>query len=129
MKNIIEVYKKRKYNEFLIEKRNKENLLQEDDKFKKLVNKYNDDLMNLLKEEKMEFLFNKYMIQSFPISDETLKKYKEIQKDFDDKIDERNRVIEEVEALLLESETAEDRMAVYKRFGIVDKAGKIYDYK
>lgn len=126
-KNVIEVFKKRKYNEYLIEKREK--CAKVEDKYTKLADEYNTKLLELLKEDKRENAFDGYKVNYCPTSDEYVKAIEEIEKDYKDKMDDRDRLIEEVIAQTMLCETYEQKMAVYKNYGIVDKHGKIYDYK
>ena len=126
-KTILEVYKKRRYNELLIEKR--EALSKVTDDYADLAKKYNDKLLKLLKSENKENVFDYYKVDSIPSTKEKDEKINEIEKAFKDAMDDRNRLIEEVEAQLLLCETRDQYFEVFKKYGIVDEDGKIYDYK
>lgn len=126
--NIIKIYKKRKYNEFLIEKREKINAIE--NKYQALIDVYNTELLKLLKEDKAEYTFNNYKINYSPfISNEVQVKIDEIEKEFQDKMDDRDRLITEVEAQLELCECRAQMLEVFKTYGILDTDSKIYDYR
>lgn len=126
-KTILEVYKKRRYNELLIEKREKLDKLK--DGFSGLMQEYNEKLLELFKKENREDLFDnfKLLVSYTPKSKQA--KIDEIEKAFKDAMDDRNRLVEEVEAQLDLCTTREEYLEVFKLYGIVDENGKIYDYK
>lgn len=126
-KTILDVYKKRRYNELLIEKREKLDKLK--DGFSGLMQEYNEKLLELFKKENREDLFDnfKLLVSYTPKSKQA--KIDEIEKAFKDAMDDRNRLVEEVEAQLDLCTTREEYLEVFKLYGIVDENGKIYDYK
>ena len=125
--NIIKIYKKRKYNEFLIAKR--ADLAEVEDKYKTLADDYNEKLLELLKEDNNERAYEMFAVKVTPISKEAEEKIEAIEKDFKDKMDDRNRLVDEVLAQIDLCETREDIIEVYKAYGILDAEGKIYDYR
>lgn len=125
--NIIRIYKKRKYNEFLIEKRAK--LAEVEDKYKTLAEEYNNSLLELLKEDSNEGAYDRYAVIYTPMSKEAQDKIAEIEKDFKDKMDDRNRLVDEVLAQIALCETRDEMLEVYKAYGILDDNNKIYDYR
>lgn len=126
-KSIIEVFKKRKYNEYLIEKREK--IAKVENAYKALADEYNEKLLELLKADGRRDEYDCYQLTYVPKTVEYLEKVDEIEKEYKDKMDDRDRLVEEVNAQLMLCETYEQKMAVYKTYGIVDENGKIYDYK
>ena len=125
--NIIKIYKKRKYNEFLIAKR--ADLAEVEDKYKTLADDYNEKLLELLKEDNNERAYEMFAVKVTPISKEAEEKIEAIEKDFKDKMDDRNRLVDEVLAQIDLCETREASIEVYKAYGILDAEGKIYDYR
>ena len=128
-KNILEVYKKRRYNELLIEKRAKIAEVEKEDKFQQLVDEYNKNVNELLVTEGRNTEVGDYDVVVYTMSDATKKAIEEIETAFKDKMDDRDRIIEEVKALEMLCDCTEEYEALYKKFGILDKDGKIYDYK
>lgn len=126
-KTILEVYKKRRYNELLIEKR--EALSKVTDAYDDLAKDYNNKLLDLLKADKKESLFDCFKVDVMPSTVEKDEKINEIEKAFKDAMDDRNRLVEEIEAQLDLCSTREEYNEVFKLYGIIDKKGKIYDYK
>ena len=125
--DIIRIFKKRKYNEYLIEKR--ENLAKVEDKYKELANEYNTKLLELLKEDSNEGAYEAFMVNVTPMSKEAEETIARIEKDFKDKMDDRNRLVDEVLAQIALCETREEKIEVYKAYDILDADGKIYDYR
>lgn len=125
--NIIRIYKKRKYNEYLIAKREAEAKVE--DKYKALADEYNGKLLELLKEENREEYYDDYAVEYRPISKEASDKLAEIEKNFKDKMDDRNRLIDEVEAQIDLCSTRDEVLEVYKAYGILNDDNKIYDYR
>lgn len=125
--NIIRIYKKRKYNEYLIEKREK--IAEVEDKYKTLAEEYNAKLLELLKEDSNEGAYERYSVLYTPISKEAQDKFDAIEKDFKDKMDDRNRLVDEVLAQISLCETRDEMLEVYKSYGILDDNNKIYDYR
>ena len=125
--DIIRIYKKRKYNEYLIEKR--ENLAKVEDKYKELADEYNTKLLELLKEDSNEGAYERFMVNITPMSKEAEEEVAKIEKEFKDKMDDRNRLVDEVLAQIALCETREASIEVYKAYGILDTDGKIYDYR
>lgn len=125
--NIVGIYKKRKYNEFLIAKNKK--LGEIEDKYKSLMNEYNAKLLELLKEDKAESIYETYSVKNHFISKETQDKINEIEKEFKDSMDDRNRLIDEVEAQLQLCGSRDEMLEVFKAYGILDENNKIYDYR
>lgn len=125
--NIIRIYKKRKYNEYLIEKR--EQLANVGDEYSKLAEEYNTKLLELLKADNKEESYEYFKVQGTPVSKEAQEKIAEIEKAFKDKMDDRNRLVDEVMAQIELCETREEAIEVYKAYGILDTDGKIYDYR
>lgn len=129
IKDIIEVYKKRRYNELLIEKREKIEKIENEDKFRKLVNEYNKKLEEALKTENKLNVFSNYAISISLIEEKTASKIEEVEKWFKDEMDERDRIVEEVRAIESLYETTEELIDIYKKYGILQEDGKIYDYR
>lgn len=125
--NIIRIYKKRKYNEYLIEKREK--IAEVEDKFKTLADEYNAKLLELLQEENNEGAYEGFMVNYTPVSKDAQEKIDAIEKDFKDKMDDRNRLVDEVLAQIALCETRDEMLEVYKAYGILDDNNKIYDYR
>lgn len=125
--NIIRIYKKRKYNEFLIKKRIK--LDEVENKYKALMDGYNAELLKLLEEDHEENMYDAYAIKTPFISKETIAKIDEIKKEFKDSMDERDRLVDEVNAQLELCESRDDMLAVFRAYGILDENNKIYDYR
>ena len=128
-KNILEVYKKRKYNEYLIEKRAKIEEIENKDEFRKLIDKFNNDINKLLEKEGRKDEIGRYDLGIDLLSPSSREAIDAVEKDYQDKIDDRDRLIEEVNAQLKSIETYEQEMAIYKLYNIIDENGKIYDYK
>ena len=128
-KNILEVYKKRKYNEYLIEKRAKIEEIENKDEFRKLIDKFNNDINKLLEKEGRKDEIGRYDLGIDLLSPSSREVIDAVEKDYQDKIDDRDRLIEEVNAQLKSIETYEQEMAIYKLYNIIDENGKIYDYK
>lgn len=126
-KNILEIYKKRKYNEFLIEKRAKKEKVTND--FAKLAEDYNEKLLEKLTAEGRENLFDNYKVSYTPVSKVAQETLETIEKEFQDKMDDRNRLIEEIQSQIDICETYEQKLDIYKKYGVIDKHGKLYDYK
>lgn len=66
---------------------------------------------------------------AYKYTEATTKAIEEVEKEYQDKMDDRDRLIEEVNAQLKSVETYEQEMAIYRLYGIIDENGKIYDYK
>ena len=128
-KNILEVYKKRNYNEYLIEKRAKIEEIENKDEFRKLIDKFNNDINKLLEKEGRKDEIGRYDLGIDLLSPSSREAIDAVEKDYQDKIDDRDRLIEEVNAQLKSIETYEQEMAIYKLYNIIDENGKIYDYK
>ena len=128
-KNILEVYKKRKYNEFLIEKRAKIEALKNNDPFGKFVNEINKKYIDLARKNGDDLADDFEFACAYKFTDATEKAIEEVENAFKDKMDDRDRVIEEVTAQLMSIENYDQEMAIYKRYGIIDENGLIYDYK
>lgn len=126
-KNILEIYKKRKYNEFLIEKREKEEKLSND--YAKLAEEYNSKLLAMLTAEGKEVAYEDYRLTYYPIPKATVEALAEIDQNFKDKMDDRDRLIEEIQSQIDICETYEQKLDIYKKYGVLDKAGKLYDYR
>lgn len=125
--DIIRIYKKRKYNEYLIEKREK--LAKVENKYEALAEEYNSKLLELLKEDNNEGAYEDFMITVTPVSKEASEQIEVIEKEFKDKMDDRNRLVDEVLAQITLCETRDEKIEVYKSYGILDAENKIYDYK
>ena len=126
-KDIVEVYAKRIYNELLIEKRKKLEELDNNDPIGKLINKFVADYETLTKEHYGE-VKGVVLSPEVDMTPKTKEARAEVEKEFKDKMDDRDRLIEEVRALeeLYDLDTLGE---LYKQFGILDANGKIYDYK
>lgn len=127
-KNILEIYKKRKYNEFLIEKRAKIEELENNDVIGKFVKESNENYKKLYEEvfgNTLEF----EMYVGYKLTPKTVEAMDKVEKEFKDKMDDRDRLIEEVQAQVDIVETYEQEIAIYKKYGILDEDGKVYDYK
>ena len=134
-KNILEVYKKRKYNEFLIEKRTKLEEIENNDPVVKAFNKAVENLKKVLADNKISNMVTisiengELSYSGYTMADKTVEAMNEVENAFKDKMDDRDRVIEEVTAQLMSIENYDQEMAIYKRYGIIDGNGLIYDYK
>lgn len=126
-KNILEIYKKRRYNEFLIEKRAKESEVADD--YAKLAEDYNNKLLEMLTAEGRVDTYEDYKLNYYPTSRAMTEALVEIDKDFKDKMDDRDRLIEEIRSQIDICETYEQKLSIYKKYGVLDKNGKLYDYK
>lgn len=129
-KNIIEVFKKRKYNEFLINKREKEEEIRKKDEFVKITDNFKNKVKEYAEKNNLDV---EYILASICIPDIISKETKEalgkVEVEFKDNMDKRNRIVEEVEAQLMIVETYEQEIEILKRYGILDENGKIYDYR
>ena len=135
-KDILEVYKKRIYNELLIEKRAKIEEAENNDPVVKAFNKAVEELKKVLADNDITNMVTISLengdlsYSGYTTTKATGKAVEEAEKEFKDKMDDRDRVVEEVTARLLAVETYEQEMEIYKTYGIIDKeTGKIYDYK
>ena len=134
-KNILEVYKKRKYNEFLIEKRAKLEEIENNDPVVKAFNKTVENLKKVLADNNISNMVTisiengELSYSGYTMADKTVEAMNEVEKAYKDKMDDRDRVIEEVTAQLMSIENYDQEMAIYKRYGIIDENGLIYDYK
>lgn len=132
-KNIIEVYKKRKYNEFLIEKRENEDTILKEDGYCQIVNDFKNKVKDMLVKAGKTEVEIEGILEAFYFPDlkteETRQALKDNEKEFKDKMDERNRLVEEVEAQLMIVETYEQEIEILKKYGILKQDGTIYDYK
>lgn len=134
-KNILEVYKKRKYNEFLIEKRAKLEEIENNDPVVKAFNKAVENLKKVLADNNIKNTVTisidngELGYSGYTLTDKTVEAMNEVENAFKDKMDDRDRVIEEVTAQLMSIENYDQEMAIYKRYGIIDENGLIYDYK
>ena len=129
-KNIIEVFKKRKYNEFLINKREKEEEIRKKDEFVKITDNFKNKIKEYAEKNNLdvEGILASIYIPDI-ISEETKEALGKVEVEFKDNMDERNRIVEEVEAQLMIVETYEQEIEILKRYGILDENGKIYDYR
>lgn len=129
-KNIIEVYKKRKYNEFLINKREKEEEIRKKDEFVKITDNFKNKIKEYAEKNNLdvECILASICIPDI-ISKETKEALGKVEVEFKDNMDERNRIVEEVEAQLMIVETYEQEIEILKKYGILDENGKIYDYR
>lgn len=130
-KNIIEVYKKRKYNEFLINKREKEEEIRKKDEFVKITDNFKNKVKEYAEKNNLadvECILNSIFIPNI-LTKESQEALKKAEVEFKDNMDERNRIVEEVEAQLMIVETYEQEIEILKRYGILDENGKIYDYR
>lgn len=132
-KDILEIYAQRRYNELLKEKRVKIEEVEKGDPIKNLVEKVNAEYIKLLNTGKTTDLIpdDKMLINLMgaDYTEETFNKLEKIEKTFQDKIDERDRMIQEVKAQVDLCEDREQEIAIYKMYGIMTDDGKIYDYK
>ena len=129
-KTILEVYKKRVYNELLIAKREKIEKLKEADPYGKFVKEINKNYIDLARKNGDDLADDFEFACAYKFTDATEKAIEEVEKEFKDKMDDRDRVVEEVTARLMVTETYEQEMEIYTNYGIIDeKTGKIYDYK
>ena len=135
-KNILEVYKKRVYNELLIEKRAKIEEIKNNDPVVKACNKAVEELKKVLADNGIENYVSfgiengKLVTEYHVLTEDTRKAIEETEVAFKDKMDDRDRIVEEVTARLMAVESYEQEMAIYEKYGIIDKeTGKIYDYK
>lgn len=129
-KNIIEVFKKRKYNEFLINKREKEEEIRKKDEFVKITDNFKNKIKEYAEKNNLdvEGILASICIPDI-ISKETKEALEKVEVEFKDNMDERNRIVEEVEAQLMIVETYEQEIEILKKYGILDENGKIYDYR
>lgn len=129
-KNIIEVFKKRKYNEFLINKREKEEEIRKKDEFVKIADNFKNKVKEYAEKNNLdvEGILASINIPNI-ISKETKEALGKVEVEFKDNMDERNRIVEEVEAQLMIVETYEQEIEILKKYGILDENGKIYDYR
>lgn len=130
-KNIIEVYKKRKYNEFLINKREKEEEIRKKDEFVKITDNFKNKVKEYAEKNNLadvECILNSIFIPNI-LTKESQEALKKAEVEFKDNMDERNRIVEEVEAQLMIVETYEQEIEILKKYGILDENGKIYDYR
>lgn len=129
-KNIIEVFKKRKYNEFLINKREKEEEIRKKDEFVKITDNFKNKIKEYAEKNNLdvEGILASICIPDI-ISKETKEALGKVEVEFKDNMDERNRIVEEVEAQLIIVETYEQEIEILKKYGILDENGKIYDYR
>ena len=129
-KNIIEVFKKRKYNEFLINKREKEDEIRKKDEFVKIADNFKNKVKEYAEKNNLdvESILASINIPNI-ISKETKEALEKVEVEFKDNMDERNRIVEEVEAQLMIVETYEQEIEILKKYGILDEKGKIYDYR
>ena len=100
-----------------------------EDKYKELADEYNKNLLDLLKEDSNEGAYDDYKIEVVPMSKEAQDEVAKIEKDFKDKMDDRNRLVDEVMAQIELCVNREEAIEVYKAYGILDTEGKIYDYR
>lgn len=129
-KNIIEVFKKRKYNEFLINKREKEDEIRKKDEFVNITDNFKNKVKEYAEKNNLdvEGILASINIPNI-ISKETKEALEKVEVEFKDNMDERNRIVEEVEAQLMIVETYEQEIEILKKYGILDENGKIYDYR
>ena len=135
-KNILEVWKKRKYNEFLNVKREKIEKAESNDPVVKAFNKAVEELKKVLADNDItnmvtiSFENGELSYSGYTTTKATGKAVEEAEKEFKDNMDDRDRIIEEVTARLQAVETYEQEMEIYKTYGIIDEeTGKIFDYK
>ena len=126
-KDIVEVYAKRVYNENLIWKREKVKEIEDKDPISSLIDKFVEDYEALTKKHYGEAK-GVALHAECDMTPKSREAIEEVEKQFKDKMDDRDRLIEEVRALeeLYDLDTLGD---LYKQFGILDENGKIYDYK
>lgn len=125
--SIIKIYKKRKYNEFLKEKREK--ISQVENPYQAIVDEFNEKLLELLKEDNKENLYEINKLHCELTTKEVQEEIDKIEKEFKDKMDDRNRLVDEVMAQIELCSSREEMLEVYKAYGILDENNKIYDYR
>lgn len=127
-KDIIEVYAKRVFNELKIKKNKKLAELEKTDKYANLVEEYNKKVNEFLEADGRKSEIGDFDIAYCPTDLNLKEKVEEIEKEYKDAMDDRDRVIEEVRAVLKVTDF-DDVMDVLKRYGIVQENGLIYDYR
>lgn len=128
-KDIIEVYKKRVYNEKLIEKREKEEEILKADKFRKIEEDTTKKIKDVMIAEGLKSEAEHFVFSLGFITEDTKEKLRANDKAFEDAMDERNRIVEEVLAMKELCEDSESLTTMYKKYGILQDNGKIYDYR
>jgi hypothetical protein len=128
MKNILEIYKKRLYNKYLIEKRAKIEEIENNDVIGKFVKETNEKYNELLKENGFD-MENAKLIGFTVFTKTTVDAIEKVEKEFKDKMDDRDRLIEEIQAQVQITETYEQEMDIYKKYGVIDENGHLYDYR
>ena len=132
-KDILEIYKQRRYNELLNEKNAKIDETKKKDPIESFKNKVLKEYVKIYNANRGDFIELKeeeaFINFESSLTPKTIDEIYKIETEFQDKLDDRDRLIQEVKAQIEICENREQEIAIYKMYGILDESGKIYDYK
>ena len=133
-KNILEIYKQRKYNELLNERNEKIEAIKNKDEIQNFKKKAIKEFVKIYNANKAESAYElkedtTYIGLEYELTQKSIDAINDIEKVFNDKIDERDRLMQEVKAQVEICENREQESAIYKMHGILNDDGKIFDYK
>lgn len=120
---ILELYKERKEDAILEDYEKKEEAVLAEDEMQKIINEMTDQVNALLESENRTDFF--YVESEGFTLTETNEKLDKLNEEKEDEILQLNKTIEEIEALFDLTEDYEERMKILKKYGIINKDGKL----
>ena len=119
MKNILEIYKERKRAKIEKEHRAIKESIREEDEISQILKNAN----KLIQETDPTRVFPELLIDIY--STKTLEKEKEVDKEYREKINELNEMVEEIEGYFAMTTDFTERKAILRNYDIIDKKGKL----
>ena len=120
---ILELYKERKEDAILEDYEKKEEAVLAEDEMQKIINEMTDQVNALLESENRTDFF--YVESEGFTLTKTNEKLDKLNEEKEDEILQLNKTIEEIEAMFEMTEDYEERMKILKKYGIINKDGKL----
>jgi hypothetical protein len=120
---ILDIYKERKEDAILEDYEKKEEAVLAEDEMQKIINEMTDQVNALLESENRTDFF--YVESEGFTLTKTNEKLDKLNEEKEDEILQLNKTIEEIEAMFELTEDYEERMKILKKYGIIDKDGKM----
>ena len=120
---ILELYKERKEQAIYDDYEKKEEAILAEDEMQKIINEMTDQVNALLESENRTDFF--YVESEGFTLTETNEKLDKLNEEKEDEILQLNKTIEEIEAMFEMTEDYEERMKILKKYGIINKDGKL----
>jgi hypothetical protein len=120
---ILDIYKERKEEAILEDYEKKEEAVLAEDEMQKIIKEMTDQVNALLESENRTDFF--YVESEGFTLTETNEKLDKLNEEKEDEILQLDKTIEEIEAMFEMTEDYEERMKILKKYGIINKDGKL----